>query len=113
MVETILALLSQIFSFVAKVIPSDKLQQDRFELNKPRLTSKEFTRLYDAEFRRLLHHTEIDIATDVNFVNGSLAAEDRIELIRLLTDRINAYRYAHPIIFRKWIKLQKEKSLSK
>lgn len=93
-----------IFGFASKVVPSEKVQDNLHDIKRPRLEQKQKISIYDREFRRLKNHTEIDIATDVNFVDENLNEEDKKELIELLTKRITEYRLRHPVIFHKWLK---------
>ena len=93
-----------VFGFAAKVTPSEKVQDDLHEIRKPRLEQSQKIKIYDREYRRLRNHPEINIATDIEFVDDNLSEEDKKELIELLTTRITAYRKKHPSIFRKWLK---------
>lgn len=92
------------FGFATKVVPSDVIREDSHVINRPRLEQKQKIAIYNREFRRLKDHPEINIATDVEFVDENLNEEDKKELIELLTNRITAYRRSHPVIFRKWLK---------
>lgn len=88
---------------VEKAIPPDEIRIRQSEMKAPRLEQNEKIIIYDKAFRRLKNHPEIDIATDVAFNYDNLNAEDRAELIELLTARITEYRKKHRILFKKWL----------
>jgi hypothetical protein len=100
--------IKSMFEFGSKVTPPDQIRLDNHDIKKPRLTAQEKTKIYDIAYRRLKNHTEIDIATDVKFNYDNLHEDDQKELTELLTARITEYRKRHPIIFRKWLSLQKQ-----
>lgn len=93
-----------LFGFASKVTPSEEVQDDLHKIKKPRLEQREKIKIYDREYRRLKNHTEINIATDIEFVDDNLNDEDKKELIELLTNRITKYRLRNPILFNKWLK---------
>lgn len=95
--------LGAMFSFGEKIIPSDKIREDNHDMAKPRLESGEVIKIYDREFRRLKDHVEINIVTDVNFVDDKMPDDQRKELIELLTDRVYEYRKNHPVMFHKFL----------
>ena len=95
--------IAALFGFATKAVNPDEVRIDNHKIAKPRLEEREKIAIYDREFRRLKDHTEINIATDLNFVDDNLN-EDKKELLELLTARITKYRQEHPIIFSKWLK---------
>jgi len=78
------------FVFSTKVTPSEKIQEERFEIKKPRISGQEMTRIFDKRFHDLRHHPELDITTNVSMICNDLNAEDRAELVSQLTARLNA-----------------------
>ncbi len=103
MLETILALISQAFSFATKLTPDDAHRDKTQDINLPRLEANVFIQIYDKEYMRLRNHVEINISQDVDFVlRHSVNPEQEKELIDMLTARVKAYRHRHKIIFRKW-----------
>ena len=104
MFETIIALLTQVFAFGTKLVPDDKIREENQQLRKQRITGVELVKIYDREFRRLKNHTEINIGTDVKFVDYNLPPDQQQWLIENLTARIKTYRLNHPVIFRQWLK---------
>lgn len=103
--ESVIALLTQIFSFAIKVTPDDKERDATQEIHLPKLQQDVFIQIYDKQFNRLKNHTEIDIATDINYsLQNSMPENQRQELITLLQARIKEYRHKHNVIFKKWNK---------
>lgn len=92
-----------LFNMVGKAIPSDKIREDNNALRKPRKEGKEMIEIYNREYIRLVSHPEINIATDVNFVDDNLPDDQKAELIEDLTNRIFEHRKNHPIIFREFL----------
>lgn len=75
---------------VEKSLPSEKIQEEKFELKKPRLAGKEITKLFDKRFHDLRHHPELDIRENVRLICGVLNDEDEELLVSQLTARLNA-----------------------
>lgn len=103
-VTAIAQALKAFFDLLTKAIPSDAMRENKQAIVEPRLKQEEKIKIFNREFRRLKNHTELNIATSVNFVDDNLNPEDQKELIELLISRIFEYRKNHPIIFRKWLK---------
>ncbi len=100
----IIEAVTAIFKFGEKVAPPDEIKISNHEIKKPRLEQKEKVSIYDAAYRRLKDHTEIDIWQDIQFNYDNLSEQDQKELFELLTDRIRQYRLNHKIRFKKWLK---------
>jgi hypothetical protein len=89
--------ISAMFNFSQKVIPSDELREDRFEVTKPNLTEAQVkkiadkrNRLADEMFGDLRRHPELSIEDKVNYEATELDAEEKVLLIRILKDRLNS-----------------------
>lgn len=104
MISSVLAFLTAMLATISKLTPSDKVREEAQERRRQRVSSLEFTKIYDRQFHRLKAHTEIDIKTDVSFINYNLPDDQEAMLVELLTARVKKYRQRHPIIFRKWLK---------
>lgn len=84
---------------VEKGMPNDKIQEDKFEITKPTLTEAQVkkiadkrNRLADEMFHDLRRHPELSIEDKVNYEATELDAEEKVLLIRILTDRLNSDR---------------------
>lgn len=97
-------MVSSIFGFGTKVIPSDKIREEKLNISIPRLTGQEKTKIYDSCFHDLRRHPEIIIETHINFVHDALNEDDKKELVELLTARLNADPIYHRKKFKKGIK---------
>jgi hypothetical protein len=82
---------------VEKALPSEKIQEAKFEVAKPTLTEKQIkkiaderNRLADEMFGDLVGHPELSIADKVNYEATKLDAKEKLLLIEILTDRLNA-----------------------
>lgn len=80
-----------------KALPSDKLREEKFELDKPVLEEKQFTdisdernKLFDEFFQDLRRHPELSIENKVNFELPNMSERDRQLLIEQLTARLNS-----------------------
>jgi len=85
------------FSLGEKLAPSEKMQEGRFEIMKENLTEAQVkkiadkrNRLADEMFGDLRRHPELSIADKVNYEATELDAEEKVLLIRILEDRLNA-----------------------
>ena len=100
MLELLTALFNAIFGLskaVEKGLPSDKIQEGKFEVTKPTLTEKQIkkiaderNRLADEMFGDLVGHPELNVADKVYFEATQLSNIDKILLIEILENRLNA-----------------------
>lgn len=96
-------LLKSIFKFgtsanevAIKALPSEKIQEEKFEIRKPTLTEAEVkkiadkrNRLADEMFGDLVGHPELSVADKVRFEATELNKDEQDLLIKILTDRLN------------------------
>ena len=82
---------------VEKGLPNDKIQEAKFEVTKPTLTEKQIkkiaderNRLSDEMFGDLVGHPELSISDKVNYEATKLDEKEKLLLIEILTDRLNA-----------------------
>lgn len=75
---------------IVKTLPSEKVNDAKFEIKKPRLQSREMTLLFDKRFHDLRHHPELDIRDNVRMICGVLNDDDENLLVSQLTERLNA-----------------------
>lgn len=87
-----------------KALPSEKIQEAKFEQAKPRLEFKEKQKILKQSFNYLKAKTNVDIETYVKYTLDHLPEDDQTELIYLLSSQVKEYRKAHPIIFKQWLK---------
>lgn len=100
----IVELLKSIFNFgtsvnkvVEKSLPNDELMQKKFEVTKPILTEQqvkkiadERNKLADEMFGDLEGHPELSVADKVNYEAVKLDEKEKLLLIEILEDRLNA-----------------------
>lgn len=79
-----------------KALPSEKIQEEKFEIRKPTLTEAEVkkiadkrNRLADEMFGDLVGHPELSVADKVRFEATELNKDEQDLLIKILTDRLN------------------------
>lgn len=87
-----------------KALPSEKIQEAKFEQAKKRLEFKEKEKILKAAFKFLKNREDLDINTYVDYSLDGLEEDDRKEITILLTSQIREYRKSHPIIFKEWLK---------
>lgn len=82
---------------VEKALPSEKIQEDKFEITKETLTEKQIkkiaderNRLADEIFGDLRRHPELSVWDKVNFECKQLDSEEKILLQNILIQRLNA-----------------------
>lgn len=82
---------------IEKGMGSEKVNDAKFEIKKETLTEAQVkkiadkrNRLADEMFGDLEPHPELGIADKVNYEAKELDAEERLLLIKILTDRLNA-----------------------
>lgn len=82
---------------VEKALPSEKIQEDKFEITKETLTEKQIkkiaderNKLADEMFGDLEGHPELNVADKVYFEATQLSNIDKILLIEILESRLNA-----------------------
>lgn len=87
------------FVFGTKVTPSEKIQEGKFNIEKPTLTEAQIKRIADERnklidefFGDLKNHPELSITDKVNFELFGEPEQVREMIIKILTDRINEYR---------------------
>jgi hypothetical protein len=100
MLQLLTAFFNAIFGLskaVEKGLPSDKIQEAKFEVTKPTLTEKQIkkiaderNRLADEMFGDLVGHPELSISDKVNYEATKLDEKEKLLLIEILTDRLNA-----------------------
>lgn len=80
-----------------KALPDAELQKKEFEIKKPTLTEAQVkkiadkrNRLADEMFGDLRRHPELSIEDKVNYEATELDAEEKVLLIKILTDRLNS-----------------------
>ena len=89
---------------VEKALPSEKIQEEKFEQAKPRLELEEKQAVIRVAFQYLKNDTEINIDNYVNFSLDHLSEGDQKEIKQILKEKVYEYRKKHPIIFKKWLK---------
>lgn len=89
---------------VEKALPSEKVNNEKFEQAKPRLTLIEKEKTVSVAFHYLKNDTEIDIDNYVNYALDHLSDGDQKEIKQLLKEKVYEYRKRHPIIFKQWLK---------
>ena len=79
-----------------KALPSEKIQEEKFEIRKPTLTEAEVkkiadkrNRLADEMFGDLVGHPELSVEDKVRFEATELNKDEQDLLIKILTDRLN------------------------
>lgn len=87
-----------------KALPSEKIQEAKFEQAKPRLEAKEKEKILKNAFKYLKNREDLDVSIYVKYTLDHLPEDDQNELIILLNSQVKEYRKAHPIIFKKWLK---------
>mgnify|MGYP003348623088 FL=1 len=87
-----------------KALPSEKIQEEKFEQAKPRLELEEKQAVIRVAFQYLKNDTEINIDNYVNFSLDHLSEGDQKEIKQILKEKVYEYRKKHPIIFKKWLK---------
>ena len=102
----ILQTLQSIFTFLTKVTPDDKIQEQNQIINLPRLQAEQRIALINKEFARLKNKPSLSIPLEISFVDANLNPEDQKELTTIVEQRILEYRKRHPIIFKNWLKTQ-------
>ncbi len=82
---------------VEKALPSQKIQEEKFEITKETLTEKQIkkiaderNKLADEMFGDLVGHPELSVADKVNYEATKLSDGEKLILIEILTDRLNA-----------------------
>jgi hypothetical protein len=82
---------------VEKALPSEKIQEAKFEVTKPTLTESQVkkiadkrNRLADEMFGDLEGHPELSVADKVYYEAKELDETEKQLLIKILTDRLNA-----------------------
>ena len=85
-------------SIINKAQPSEKIQESRFEIEKPTLTEAQIKRIADQRNKLLdemfgdLKDHDLSIADKVNFECSQLPQSERDAMIKILTDRVSEYR---------------------
>jgi len=94
---------------IEKALPSEKIQEAKFEVKKPTLTEKQVkeiadkrNRLADEMFGDLVGHPELSVSDKVFFEATELDENERLLLVKILEDRLNASP--------KYIRLKNKKS---
>ena len=97
MIKSFLGFGTSVSNAVEKSLPTDKMQEDKFEIQKPTLTESQVkkiadkrNKLADEMYGDLVHHPEISIENKVNFECSELNPEERELLISILTERLMA-----------------------
>lgn len=82
---------------VEKSLPSEKIQEERFEVTKPTLTEAQVkkiadkrNKLADEMFGDLRRHPELSVWDKVNFECKELDSEEKILLQNILIQRLDA-----------------------
>ena len=82
---------------VEKGMPNDKIQEAKFDITKEALSEKQIkkiaderNRLADEMFGDLVGHPELSVADKVNYEATKLSDGEKLILIEILTDRLNA-----------------------
>jgi ABC-type molybdate transport system ATPase subunit len=82
---------------VEKALPSEKIQEGKFEIAKGSLTEAEVKKIADKRnamidemFGDLRHHPELSVADKVNYECSQLPQSERDLIIKILTDRLNS-----------------------
>lgn len=80
-----------------KAMPSEKIQEEKFEIEKPKLITEEDAKqaearnkIADEMFHDLEGHPELSVADKVNFELREWSEDERSLLIKIITDRLNA-----------------------
>ncbi len=89
-----------------KAMPSEKIQEEKFEQKKPRLEFEEKEKLRKKAFNAIYKNTAVDVGVYVKYALDHLAEDDQQELTALLTADVLRYRKAHPLIFKQWLREQ-------
>jgi hypothetical protein len=94
--EAIFDAIGAMFGFWTKVIPSDKLREDRFEVMKETLIESQVkkiadkrNKLADEMFGDLVVHPELSVEDKVNFEASELNEGEKELLIEILKARLN------------------------
>jgi len=90
--QLVISFLTNLLPVIQKAIAPDEIRIGRFDINKPRMSEDERVKAYDKEYRRIVNHTEIEIADDVAFVDYNLTDAERAQLVKLLSARIYQHR---------------------
>lgn len=82
-----------------KALPSEKIQEEKFEIKKETLTAKEEieraelrNKIADEMFHDLKNHPELDVADKVNFELLNMGEDEKKLLIKIITDRLTEWR---------------------
>jgi len=75
----------------------EEIQISEFELEKPRIETKELLRLADMVFKEVKNNMTANIESEVRFLT-KLNEEDTLLLIENVSNRVKEYRREHPII---------------
>jgi len=102
----VLQTIQNLFTFLTKVVPDDKIREQNQVLNLPRLQAEQRIALINKEFKRLRNRPSLSIPLDVAFVDSNLSPEDQKELTTIVEQKILDYRKRHPIMFKSWLKAQ-------
>lgn len=80
-----------------KALPNENIQNGKFEINKQALTEAQIRKvadkrnqLADEMFGDLVGHPELNISDKVNYEATKLDEKEKLLLIKILTDRLNA-----------------------
>lgn len=82
---------------IEKSLPSEKIQEGKFEINKPTLELNERVKRQNKIFNKIKNVPDADVRSFVSEFTDLNEADTEI-MVRNITDRIKDYRRDHPII---------------
>lgn len=82
---------------VEKALPSEKIQEAKFEVKKPTLEIRERIKRQNKIFNRIKNVPDADVESFVREFTD-LNEEDTEIMVRNISDRLKDYRRDHPII---------------
>jgi len=95
-----------VFVFSAKVTPSEKIQEAKFEIKRVRLESDAFELMLNQTFAEWRKNPEMDIINYVHYKNGNLPDDQEELMISLLRERMISLireRRKKPILYKRWL----------
>lgn len=93
--ETISAIASavgKIFGFAEKVVPSEKLQEERHEERKPLIEQDNNQKIINDDFNYLKRRVEIDMWDYVRNIHPKMGVEEIARYHKILVARVTEYR---------------------
>ena len=82
----------------------EEIQISKHRAQLERKSADEIKKMLRDDFRTIVMKTGQDIDNYVDVVHHAMPLRQRFKYTQALKERVYQYRYAHPYVFRKWIR---------